>query len=78
MLNFTLAKSVPYAAKYMNRLQLANYGIKHQKIEFQTANAVFFHRCLAGLQALFGFGGVHDSEVTIQEHVSSSYCKSLA
>ena len=52
MLNFTLAKSVPYAVRYMNRLQLANYGIKNHKIEFQTPNAVFFHSCLASLQAL--------------------------
>ena len=50
MLNFTLAISVPYAVRYMNKLQLANYGIKNQKIEFQTPSAVFFHSCLAGLQ----------------------------
>ena len=69
MLNFTLAKSVPYAVRYMNRLQLANYGIKNQKIEFQTPSAVFFHSCLAGLEVSVRLWRV----VTVQ-----SYCKMLA
>ena len=53
----------------MNRLQFANYGIKNQKIEYHTPNAVFFHSCLAGLEVSVRLW----RSVTVQ-----SYCKMLA